>query len=108
MSRINGGAGWWKSLKSGSGEGPGRETGRGYSTHHQCADTINADDAIDEIERLLLKEVKRHKKMNRLSAANAEILRSHLTYIENNKKYMRYATLRKKGIPTGSGATEGA
>ena len=68
----------------------------------------NRDDAIDEIERLLTKEVKRQKKKKRISAANAEILRSHLTYIENNKKYMRYATLRKKGIPTGSGATEGA
>ena len=68
----------------------------------------NEDDAIDEIERLLIKEVARHKKKNQLSAANAEILRSHLTYIKNNKKYMRYAMLRKKGIPTGSGATEGA
>lgn len=66
------------------------------------------DDAIDEIERLLTKEVAREKKTKQISTANAEILRSHLTYIKNNKQYMRYATLRKKGIPTGSGATEGA
>ncbi len=36
------------------------------------------------------------------------MLRSHLTYTKNNKQYMRYASLRKSGIPTGSGATEGA
>ena len=66
------------------------------------------DDAIDEIERILTKEFKRPKRKNRISAANAEILRSHLTYIDNNKQYTRYATLRKKGIPTGSGATKGA
>ena len=30
------------------------------------------------------------------------------TYIKNNKQYMRYASLRKSGIPTVSGATEGA
>lgn len=66
------------------------------------------DDAIDEIEKLLKKEVARDKKNKQLNRANAEILRSHLTYIKNNKRYMRYATLRKKGIPTGSGATEGA
>jgi hypothetical protein len=68
----------------------------------------NRDDAIDEIEKLLKKEVARDKKNKQINKANAEILRSHLTYIENNKRYMRYATLRKKGIPTGSGATEGA
>ena len=67
-----------------------------------------SDNAIDKIEKLLISEAERDKKRNRLSAANEEILRTHLTYIKNNKKYMRYATLRKNGIPTGSGATEGA
>ena len=67
-----------------------------------------SDTAIDEIEELLTKEMKSDKKRKLMSAAKAEILRSHLTYIDNNKKYMRYASLRKSGIPTGSGATEGA
>jgi hypothetical protein len=68
----------------------------------------SSDDAIDEIERILIREMKGNLKRKQLSAANAEILRTHLTYIKNNKHYMRYATLRKNGIPTGSGATEGA
>lgn len=66
------------------------------------------DKAIDKIETFLTKYTNRLRKKNRLSAANAEILRSNLTYIKNNKHYMRYASLRRKGIPTGSGATEGA
>jgi hypothetical protein len=38
----------------------------------------------------------------------AEILRIYLTYIANNKHLMRYASVRNKGLPVGSGATEGA
>ena len=68
----------------------------------------NSDDAIDEIERVLIREMKGDMKRKQMSAANAEILRANLTYIKNNKQHMRYATLRKKGLPTGSGATEGA
>ena len=68
----------------------------------------NRDDAIDVIEKLLIKEMNGDKKRKELSAAKEEILRSHLTYIKNNKQYMRYASLRKSGIPTGSGSTEGA
>lgn len=67
-----------------------------------------SDDAIDEIESILTKEMEGDMKRKQLSKANAEILRTHLTYIKNNKRYMRYAILRKNGIPTGSGATEGA
>lgn len=66
------------------------------------------DNAIDEIEAFLKTSAVKLRRQKKLSAANAEILRSHLTYIKNNKKYMRYASLRKRGIPTGSGATEGA
>lgn len=66
------------------------------------------DKAIDKIETFLIKNTNRLRRQKRLNATNAEILRSHLTYIKNNKSYMRYATLREKGIPTGSGATEGA
>jgi hypothetical protein len=35
-------------------------------------------------------------------------LYDHLTYIENNKDRMRYAALRRAGLPVGSGPTEGA
>lgn len=66
------------------------------------------DNAIDKIEAFLQTSAARLRRQKKLSAANAEILRSHLTYIKNNKKYMRYASLRKRGIPTGIGATEGA
>lgn len=66
------------------------------------------DNAIDEIERQLIKETRSDKRRKQLNAAKAEILRTHLTYIKNNKHLMRYASLRKKGLPTGSGATEGA
>lgn len=66
------------------------------------------NDAIDNIEKFIIKECNRLKKLNSLSAANAEILRVNLTYIKNNKHLMRYATLKKFGLPTGSGATEGA
>lgn len=66
------------------------------------------DTAIDKIERYIVKHRNRLRKIKRLSVANAEILRSNLVYIKNNKSYMRYASLRQKGLPTGSGATEGA
>ena len=66
------------------------------------------DKAIDKIERFIITHRNRLRKINRLNGENAEILRSNLVYIKNNKKCMRYASLRKKGIPTGSGATEGA
>jgi len=68
----------------------------------------SCDNAIDRIEKFILKEQKRLKKLNGISAANSEILRTHLTYIKNNKHLMRYATIRKLGLPIGSGATEGA
>jgi len=35
-------------------------------------------------------------------------LDDHITYLKNNKHRMRYASLRKLGLPVGSGPTEGA
>ena len=63
--------------------------------------------AIDMIEKRLNRD-KSKRKTHRISAANAAIFQSHLTYIKNNKCNMRYADLRRKGLPVGSGATEGA
>lgn len=71
-------------------------------------DLENRNSAIDKIERFILEQKERLNKLDSLSAARAEILRTHLKYIKNNKHLMRYATLKKMGLPTGSGATEGA
>lgn len=65
------------------------------------------DGAIDVIESQLRREIAKRKGC-RMSAADMAQLQGHRTYIRNNKRYMRYATLRRKGLPTGSGATEGA
>ena len=64
--------------------------------------------AIDDIEKFLIEHQKRLIRHKALSVADAEILRMHLTYIKNNKHLMRYAPLKELGLPTGSGATEGA
>ncbi|MBN2529747.1 MAG: hypothetical protein JXR76_25375 [Deltaproteobacteria bacterium] len=66
------------------------------------------DSAIEDIEKFIIKEQKRLKRQGGLNATNEEILRIHLTYINNNKHLMRYATLKQNGLPIGSGATEGA
>jgi hypothetical protein len=65
------------------------------------------DDAIDMIFRWLVRENRKREAVPR-SRADHELIQSHLTYIRNNKEHMRYASARKRGIPTGSGATEGA
>ena len=63
---------------------------------------------MDKIERFIVRHRNQLRKLKSLSAANSEIIRSNLVYLKNNKRYMRYASLRQKGLPTGSGATEGA
>ena len=60
------------------------------------------DCAIDVIEILLLESY------FALPAAKASKLWKELVYIRNNKDRMRYARLRRRGLPTGSGITEGA
>jgi hypothetical protein len=65
------------------------------------------DGAIDAIHECLVR-ANRRCKAQPMSRADREVIESHLTYIRNNKRHMRYASVRSKGIPTGSGATEGA
>ena len=72
-----------------------------------------SDTAIDNIERFLHREEARYAKT--CAAANRRfrfndwtILRDHIKYIRNHKHRMRYATHHQLGLPTGSGATEGA
>ncbi len=60
------------------------------------------DDAIDVIEQYVL------ALRDGTSGPGRAKLTEHLTYLENNKDRMRYATLREARLPVGSGATEGA
>ena len=60
------------------------------------------DSAIDSVEHWL------KKRAGWIPAADAEKLAEHLVYLRNNKDRMRYVTLRNRGLPVGSGTTEGA
>lgn len=66
-------------------------------------EALDTDDgAIDRIARWVARE---------LSESVGEALatlEAHWTYLVNNNARMRYATLRRAGLPCGSGATEGA
>lgn len=61
-----------------------------------------SDDAIEEIDAALIAWYVQ------LEGTAAEKLWEHLVYIRNNKDRMRYVSLQEKGLPVGSGATEGA
>jgi hypothetical protein len=65
------------------------------------------DEAVEVIFRWLLRENRKRAALP-MSREDRNLLQSHLTYLRNNKRNMRYASVRKRGIPTGSGATEGA
>jgi len=70
---------------------------------HEWARKLDAsDDAIEEIEDTLIAWYVQ------LDGTAAENLWEHLVYIRNNKDRMRYVSLREKGLPVGSGATEGS
>jgi hypothetical protein len=58
------------------------------------------DTAIDYIEQILIKG------QAAVRGDNREVLSDHLRYIRNNKDRMRYVTLRRAGLPVGSGVTE--
>lgn len=66
-------------------------------------DQLDKDDgAIDRIAAWLSREVEMHEGDDR------KTLEDHWTYLHNNNDRMRYASLRRVGLPSGSGATEGA
>ncbi len=58
------------------------------------------DTAIDYIEQILIKGY------DAVPGDNREVLWDHLRFIRNNKDRMRYVTLRRAGLPVGSGVTE--
>lgn len=60
------------------------------------------DAAIDTIEEWV------HDHRWKMGGKSCEALIDEVTYLENNKHRMRYATARAAGFPCGSGATEGA
>jgi len=74
--------------------------------HQQIArwnHALDADDAaIDRIARWVAQQLTEHQ------GEALSILEAHWTYLVNNHDRMRYATLRRVGLPCGSGATEGA
>ena len=65
-------------------------------------DALDRDDtAIDRIARWLAEQIPAYE------GDELATLETHWTFIFNNNDRMRYATLRAKGLPCGSGATEG-
>jgi hypothetical protein len=73
------------------------------ATMARCKQMLREHDgAIDVIEIQLLESY------FTLSPAKASELWEELVYIRNNKDRMRYARLRRRGLPLGSGITEGA
>lgn len=92
---------------------------------HQWQAALDRDDrAIGRIVRLIDDELmtasekaravaplpgrRRVKYGRRLGKAARGELTSHLVYLDGNRHLMRYATARKRGLPVGSGPTEGA
>ena len=75
---------------------------------------LETDDlVIDRIERDLKERIRDYSRACARAHrhpvfADQRALDDHLNYIRNHKSKMRYASLRALGLPTGSGATEGA
>jgi hypothetical protein len=66
-------------------------------------DALDTDDgAIDRIARWVATQIPGH------DGEDLATLEAHWTYLVNHNDRMRYATLRRVGLPCGSGATEGA
>lgn len=66
---------------------------------------LNEDDeAIESIFKWLIRENRKRADVP-MSRDDRALIQGHLTYVRNNKRYMRYASVRRSGVPTGSGAT---
>ena len=79
------------------------DEGRRRQQLAQWNDKLDSDDgAIDGIGRWLADRIPWHR------GEDLEKLEAHWTFLLNNNDRMRYVTLRRCGLPCGSGATEGA
>jgi hypothetical protein len=79
------------------------ETARRAQQLTRWNDALDRDDAtIDRIARWLAERIPAYE------GDELAILEAHWTFIFNNNDRLRYATVRAKGLPCGSGATEGA
>ena len=70
---------------------------------HQWNEEFDLDDLT--IERI---EERINSEMERRENDDLTELKNNATFINNNKDRMRYVSLRKVGLPVGSGVTEGA
>ena len=64
-------------------------------------DLLNNDGAIEDIEASV-----RRWKQSRNSPETDKAIHAALTYIDNHRDQMRYASIRDRGLPVGSGAIE--
>jgi hypothetical protein len=79
------------------------DPGKRASRLRRWNDELDTDDgAIDQIAKWLADRIPF------LQDEALEKLEGHWTFLVNNNDRMRYATLRRVGLPCGSGATEGA
>jgi len=58
--------------------------------------------------RALLRSIDYHRNTRKLSKSRLKDLRKERTYFKRNKKRMKYAEFRKRGLPIGSGPVEAA
>lgn len=64
-------------------------------------DLLNDDEAIDSIEA----SIQRWAQMRNTDSCQEDV-EAALTYINNHREQMRYASIRRRGLPVGSGAIE--
>jgi hypothetical protein len=78
------------------------DEGRRHAQLRRWNTQLDTDDrAIDRIARWIATQMTE-------PGVNTAAIEPHFTYLTNHQDRMRYATLQARGLPCGSGATEGA
>jgi hypothetical protein len=78
------------------------DEGRRHAQRRRWNTQLDTDDrTIDRIARWIATRMTE-------PGVNAAAIEPHFTYLTNHQDRMRYATLQARGLPCGSGATEGA
>jgi hypothetical protein len=67
-----------------------------------CEDLLRRDDGADRVVGSLKRLARAHP------PAQRAVLRTHIRYLERHRTRLHYAQLRRRGVPIGSGVTEGA